>query len=151
MEVVRNSPDGVVLVDGDMNIVDVNTTAMEMLGMSGSPDNFKQRPVGDFFPSFDFYTAYSGKRNLRGLRTRIGTTGRYADLSITYLPEQDILFGLMKDVTDKVDYEKKLQQMTDDTLRTTDEVIMKQMRVAQEIASRYWARPPPRLKWPCWV
>jgi uncharacterized Fe-S cluster-containing protein len=41
----------------------------------------------------------------------------------------------MKDVTEEVNYEKRLDRMRDETIETTDEVIMKQMRVAQEIAS----------------
>lgn len=135
VEVVRNSPDGVILVDSEMDIVDVNATAMKLLGMGGSPDNFQKRAVSDFFPSFEFYSAYTGKRNVPKTRMHVGTTGRYVDLSITYLAEQNLLFGLMKDVTEEVDYDKRLEKMTADTLATTDDVIMKQMRVAQEIAS----------------
>ena len=135
VEVVRNSPDGVILVDADMDIIDVNATAMKMLGMGGTPDHFSKRPLSDFFPSYEFYTAYSEHRNIRNTRIRVGTTGRYIDVSITYLDEQKMLFGLLKDVTDEVNYDKKLEKMTIDTLATTDDVIMKQMRVAQEIAS----------------
>ena len=45
------------------------------------------------------------------------------------------MFGVMKDITKTVESDKKLSEMTDETLVTTDEVIKKQMRVAQEIAS----------------
>jgi uncharacterized Fe-S cluster-containing protein len=41
----------------------------------------------------------------------------------------------MKDVTDTVDYEKRIMKVKMETLTTTDDVIKKQMRVAQEIAS----------------
>jgi len=135
VEVVRNSPDGVLLVDGDMNIIDVNATAMKMMGMEGTPEHFSKRPLNEFFNSFEFYTAYTEKRSVRDSRILIGTTQRYVELSVTYLAEQNILFGLMKDITDEVDYNHKLEKMTEDTLKTTDSVIMKQMRVAQEIAS----------------
>ena len=135
VEIVRNSPEGVLLVDGEMRIVDINATAMKLLGMEGSPEGFHQRPAGDFFQPFEFYTSYNEKRNIRNARLHITTTDRVVDLSVTYLAEQNLLFGLMKDITDEVNYEKRLEKMTDDTLATTDEVIMKQMRVAQEIAS----------------
>ena len=42
---------------------------------------------------------------------------------------------LMKDISEEVNYEKKLDKMKMDTIATTDDLIMKQMRVAQEIAS----------------
>lgn len=45
------------------------------------------------------------------------------------------MFGVMKDITDNVEYDEKLNAVKMETLATTDEVIKKQMRVAQEIAS----------------
>ena len=46
-----------------------------------------------------------------------------------------MLFGVMKDITDSVEYDEKLNAVKLETLATTDEVNQKQMRVAQEIAS----------------
>ncbi len=135
VEIVRNSPHGVLLVDGDMNIVDINATAMKLLGVGGSPDNFQMRPLIDFFQPFEFYTAYNEKRTTSNHRLLLQSTGRYVDLNVNYLKEQNLLFGLMKDITDEVNYDTKLNQVKLETLSTTDEVIMKQMRVAQEIAS----------------
>ena len=45
------------------------------------------------------------------------------------------MFAIMKDITDKVNYEERLKEVKLETIATTDEVIKKQMRVAQEIAS----------------
>jgi uncharacterized Fe-S cluster-containing protein len=41
----------------------------------------------------------------------------------------------MKDISEMVNYDKKLEKVRMDTISTTDDLIMKQMRVAQEIAS----------------
>ncbi len=56
-------------------------------------------------------------------------------MSINYLAGQNVIFGILKDVTETVDYEKRIMKVKMETLTTTDEVIKKQMRVAQEIAS----------------
>ena len=61
--------------------------------------------------------------------------GKYLDLSINYLSGQNVLFGIMKDVTERVSYEEQINKMKLETYETTDSVIKKQMRVAQEIAS----------------
>ena len=45
------------------------------------------------------------------------------------------MFAVMKDITEKKEYEDRLNSVKLETLSTTDEVIKKQMRVAQEIAS----------------
>lgn len=68
-------------------------------------------------------------------RVYVPETKKYADLSVILLPEHKTLFGVYKDVTESVEYNNKFTQVRDETLQTTDEVIKKQMRVAQEIAS----------------
>lgn len=135
VDIVHNSPEGVILVDPDMNIVDINASAMSMLGLSGSPESVQGRPVSDCFPPIEFYNAYSQKKRTENPCLRIAATGRYVSLTVSLLSEQNLLFGLMKDISDEVNYEKKLDKVKMDTIATTDDLIMKQMRVAQEIAS----------------
>lgn len=135
IDIVHNSPEGIILVNGEMNIVDANATAMEMLGMSGSPANFTGRAVSEFFPPLDFYNAYSQKHTIEVERQFIPATRRYVNLTICYLKEQRLLFGQMKDITEEVNYNAQLDRLREETIETTDKMIMKQMRVAQEIAS----------------
>lgn len=134
-DIVHNSPEGILLVDGDLNVVDANATAMEMLDMPGDTMNFQPRPLKDFMPPLDFYLAYSQQKNMEVHKQFIMSTKRYVDITICYMKDQNLLFGQMKDVTEEVSYEKKLDRMRNETIDTTDQVIMKQMRVAQEIAS----------------
>lgn len=112
-----------------------NATAMEMLGMSGSSEHFSPRPLNDYFSSLDFYLAYSQKKNIEVHHQFIHGTKRYVDITICYMEEHKLIFGQMKDVTETVNYEKQLEHLREETIETTDQVIMKQMRVAQEIAS----------------
>ena len=65
----------------------------------------------------------------------VPSTQKYVDLSINLLKEHSILFGILKDVTEEVGFNQQLNRVKLETLTTTDEVIKKQMRVAQEIAS----------------
>ena len=65
----------------------------------------------------------------------VSETKKHIDLSISILKSNRALFGILKDITDEVQYSEKLGKMRMDTLSTTDDVIKKQMRVAQEIAS----------------
>ena len=51
------------------------------------------------------------------------------------MKEHNMMFAIMKDITDRVNYDEKLKEVKLETIATTDEVIKKQMRVAQEIAS----------------
>lgn len=135
VDIVRNSPEGVIIVDGDMNIVDCNATAMKLLGMAGRPEDNVGRAVAQYFPPLEFYNAYNQHRRTENRCLHISSTDRYISLTVSWLGEQGLLFGLMKDISDEVNYDKKLDKVKMDTISTTDELIMKQMRVAQEIAS----------------
>lgn len=135
VDIVRQSPEGVILVDSDMNIVDCNATAMKLLGMTGQPESNYGRPVAEFFPPIEFYNAFSKHCRTENRCLHISSTDRYVSLTVSLLGEQNVLFGLMKDISDEVNYDKKLDKVKMDTISTTDELIMKQMRVAQEIAS----------------
>ena len=45
VDIVRNSPEGVMIVDPDMNIVDINASAMKMLGLTGTPESVVGKEV----------------------------------------------------------------------------------------------------------
>ncbi len=135
VDIVHNSPEGVMIVDPDMNIFDIHASAMRMMGLSGTPESVQGRPVAESFSPIEFYNAYNKKCRTENNCLRITATGRYVSLTVSLLSEQNLLFGLMKDISDEVNYEKKLDKVKMDTIATTDELIMKQMRVAQEIAS----------------
>ncbi|MCR5013812.1 MAG: PAS domain-containing protein [Bacteroidales bacterium] len=132
-EVIQNSPEGIIVLDSDMNILEINNKGRELLGIDDP--TAKGRPAVDFFSPIDFYNAYSQKKHVDCKQMHIAATDKYIDMSINYLEGQNVLFGIMKDVTDSVDYEKKIMKVKMETLTTTDDVIKKQMRVAQEIAS----------------
>ena len=135
VDIVRQSPEGVMIVDSDMNIMDCNATAMKLLGMTGRPEDNVGTAVDRFFPPLEFYNALNQHCRVENRCLHIKSTDRYISLTVSLLGEQNLLFGLMKDISDEVNYDKKLDKVKMDTISTTDELIMKQMRVAQEIAS----------------
>ena len=133
VEVIQNSPEGIVVLDPDMNILEINRRGRELLGIQDP--NAKGHPAIDYFNPIDFCNAYAQKKNIELKKELVTSTGKYVDLSINYLANQNLIFGILKDVTDTVDYEKRIMKVKMETLTTTDDVIKKQMRVAQEIAS----------------
>ena len=80
-------------------------------------------------------TIQSAKNSVTKKKIRFERSGRYADATIVRVDAQKIMFGIFRDITDSVQYGQKIDEMKRETFVTTDEVIKKQMRVAQEIAS----------------
>jgi len=132
-EVIKHSPNGILIVNSDYAIVDINSRASRLLGIT---DTFvKGKSILDYYSAEDIMLAIAEERNVFRQKVKIEATGAFAELNIKYLKKQSIALVVMKDITDKVNYDDKLSAVKIETLTTTDEVIKKQMRVAQEIAS----------------
>ena len=65
----------------------------------------------------------------------VPVTGKFVELTVKVLKEHKMLFGVMKDITESVRVGEELSKVKMKTLEITDDVIKKQMMVAQEIAS----------------
>lgn len=132
-EIIQNSPNGIVLLDNDMTITEINLKAKEILGITEK--DVKGRAAFDFMNPTEFVLALDEGKDVHNKKIRIEKTGKTIELSVILLAKQKVLFGVMKDITEEADYDEKLNAVKMETLTTTDEVIKKQMRVAQEIAS----------------
>lgn len=132
-EIIQNSPNGIIVVDYDLKIIALSNQAKKMLGVTDT--DVKGCNLVDYCNPSDFIIAQSENKKAYHKKIRIEKTNIYADLTVTLLNEHKIMFGILIDITEEVNYEDKLNKVRMDTLATTDEVIKKQMRVAQEIAS----------------
>lgn len=132
-EIIHNSPEGIVVLNNDLHILEINNKALELLGIESS--DFKGHMAADFFDPVDFIHALKQGTSVFENEMFIPKTDKYVHLTVSKIPDQQVLFGLMKDVTSIVNYNQQLDVVRQNTIRTADEVITKQMRVAQEIAS----------------
>ena len=132
-EIIQTSPNGIVLLDTDLNIMEINGKAKELLGIKEY--DVKGKGVFHYFNPTDFVLAQSDNKNLYNKQVFLEKTGSYIELTIIVLKDNKGMYAVMKDITQETKSEKQLDKVKLETLATTDEVIKKQMRVAQEIAS----------------
>ena len=132
-EIIENSPNGIILINYEFKIIDINSKAVSLYGIQ---DKFiKGRELYEFIDASDFMTAVSEEKNIYRKKLFIPNTKKFAELSIIVIKKEKVLFGVFKDITEETAYDEKLSAVKLETISTTDEVIKKQMRVAQEIAS----------------
>ncbi len=127
--IIENSPNGIIVCDGDLKISEINRKAEQLIGI-GAPEYI----FDCFDPSAVFKAAESG-RAAQASKIRLEKTGRYVDLNIVPLVSEKAILVVLTDVTDKVNFDAELDKVKAETLDVTTTVIEKQMRVAQEIAS----------------
>ena len=132
-EIIQTSPNGIVMLDNDLNIMEINGKAKELLGIRER--DVKGQGIFQYFNPTDFVLAQNDKKNLYNKKEYIEKTGSYIELTVIVFKDGRGVYGVMKDITQETKSEEQLDKVKLETLATTDEVIKKQMRVAQEIAS----------------
>lgn len=132
-EIIQTSPNGIVLLDNDLNIMEINGKAKELLGIKER--DVKGKGIFHYFNPTEFVLAQNDKKNIYNKKVFLEKTGSYIELTIIVLKDNKGTYAVMKDITQETKNEEQLGKVKLETLATTDEVIKKQMRVAQEIAS----------------
>lgn len=132
-EIIKNSPNGIIAVDTDLRVVDFNEKAKELFGLSSAPE--KGSLLVDSINPVDFFLVLNDGGNIRGRKFRIEKTGAWVEMSITFVREQKMLFGIYKDITADENYRERMDKARLETADIADRVVEKQMRVVQEIAS----------------
>ena len=132
-EIIQTSPNGIVLLDNDLNIVQINAKAKELLGIREY--DVKGKEIFHYFNPTDFVLAQNDNKNIYNKKVYLDRTDAYIELTIIVLKDKQGTYAVMKDITSETTAAKRLDKVKMETLSTTDEVIKKQMRVAQEIAS----------------
>jgi PAS domain S-box-containing protein len=141
------TPNAILVVDGDLRVQDLSRSAEEMFGCSrvyarGKPIQHLLPVVDDFINVRD-----TGRPVLNKVVrfARVGSSGGEVVVEETVVPvtgpsaardqvDRNLLVAILRDVTAREQEERELERMRAETVRRTQEVISKQMRVAHEIA-----------------
>lgn len=128
--VIDHSPNAILVFDEEQRLLDLNPTAETMLGIS------KATSLGEFPPMFYGETDFEDAKADDEVKTKkIELDGIFAEQSILYVKEHRLYLAFIKDINDEEQRKKEISDMREHTVMTTQKVIEKQMRVAQEIAS----------------
>lgn len=130
--VMETSPNLVLIVDGDMKILEYSAVGQRYFGKSRA--EAIQMYLFEFIDPEDFKWVYSTHQSIRGKKVDYPEYHLSALLNIVYVEKKDMVLATFIDITEqerlaKKDYEKKLN-----TIDLAQKVIRKQMTVAQEIA-----------------
>lgn len=128
--VVENIPAGVLILDAELNIRHLNPSALQMLGKAGAAAG---RSVSAVLPSEDFYTTLKTGKNVINHRQYYEKLGITVEQTVVYVKEQNLLFVLLRDVTDEENTRVETRRASEETAAFAREVIGRQLRTVQEI------------------
>lgn len=132
--IVRNNPNGIIVVNEDMEIQDINPAAMRMLGVRQKSDVLGELIVRIFDP-LPFTDTLSGAAVVRDKLNYYPEYEKYLEVTVVHDKKSRILIGILRDVTDAEEERRKKEELGRKTVEVADEVVERQLRIVHEIAS----------------
>ena len=132
--IVKNTPNGLIVLNENLEVQQINTAARKIMNIRSESDVLGEGVVRILDPTV-FINVKNTGRNIRDERVYLAEYKKYVEQTVVYDQESRMLVGIMRDVTDEEAARVKKEKISRQTLEAADQVVEKQMRVVQEIAS----------------
>lgn len=134
--IIKNTPNGIIVIDNNNLIKEINPAAMYMLHLDTI--NPVGMPIEAILNKDEFADFLKNKQNsneTQYFRAYYEEYGKTFDHAIMRLSDEDYYVVILMDLTVQETKEKIMKKMRSSTIEITQQVIDEQMRTVQEIAS----------------
>jgi len=131
--IFNHSPNLIVIVDRDLQIKEANPVFKK--NFIRKEADIRNLPVTLFMDADKFDVVFETKENCLRRKAYYDDINKSFYESLIYLEDEDVILCILIDITAVESKQQELMRVKEQTLTSCQEVINKQMRVAQEIAS----------------
>ena len=131
--ILKNSPNGILVLDDELRVQQINPAALRMLNISAASDVVGDAVVRILDPALFIDARDTG--SLHESRTYLAEYNKYVEETVVFDKTYHLLLCILRDVTDEELTRQQKEKISAKTIEIADNVIDKQMRVVQEIAS----------------
>ncbi len=132
--IVKNTPNGLIVLNESLEVQQINEAAMRIMNIRSASDVLGDQVIRILDPTVFMQVMNSGK-DVRDERVYLAEYKRYVDQTVVYDRDSHLLVAIIRDVTDEENERAKKESISRKTVEVADEVVEKQMRIVQEIAS----------------
>jgi Iron only hydrogenase large subunit, C-terminal domain len=131
--IFENTLNSIILLDGEMKVKEINPSAEKAFMVSA--EYIKDKPISLLINDESFRYVKETRNNIISKKVFYRKYNLTFMETVIYLPKQDLVMVALVDITEEEKNKEKLLELKENTLNAAQQVIEKQMRVAQEIAS----------------
>ena len=132
--VIQHSPNGIIVLDSDNKIKEINPSAVRLLGIQNY--SVKGFEIEAILPSEQLVDILHRKvQDVSYMVEEIHGGEKVCNIAALPLGDEQSYVLILMDLTNQREQEKKMKKLRKETIESTQKVIDKQMRVVQEIAS----------------
>ena len=132
--IVDNSPNALIVLNDSLEVQQINKSAMNLLHIRSQSDILGDYVVRILDPK-PFMQALSSRRAILNNRVYLAEYDCCVEQTIVPAEEGRMLVCIMRDVTKEEDERRRKEEISRETVEVADQVVDKQMRIVQEIAS----------------
>ncbi len=132
--IVRNTPNGLIVLNEKLEVQQINKAALKIMNLRFASDVLGDGVVR-IMDTTDFITVLNTGSRIEGKRVYLAEYEKYVEETIVYDKEFRLLICILRDVTEEELQREKKENISRQTVEIADNVVDKQMRIVQEIAS----------------
>lgn len=130
--VFEYTPNAVIILDYNLQVIEFNPGAEKAFMIK--KDQILGKRISNLLDDSDVRKVKESKMDIKGKRVTCLQYGAQFIQNIVYIPKQEMIFITLININELEKNRKELVKLKENTLQAAQEVIEKQMRVAQEIA-----------------
>ena len=132
--IVKNTPNGIVVVNEQLEVQQINDAARNIMNIRSASDIVGDQVIRILDPT-PFINVMRQGREIRNERVYLAEYKRFVEQSVIYDKDSHLLIAIIRDITDEQNERERRERQTRHTIEVADNVVDKQMRIVQEIAS----------------
>lgn len=132
--IINNTPNAIIVTNENLEVQQINRAALKIMNLRSESDVMGEQIIRILEPK-DFMEVRKTGVSIRDKRVYLAEYKKYVEETILYDRDYRILICLMRDVTDEENERARKEEISHNTAQIADNVVEKQMRIVQEIAS----------------
>ena len=132
--IINNTPNGILVLNEKLEVQQINRAALKLMNLRSDTNVLGEHVVRILDPNVFFDVLDSG-HGIQDQKTYLAEYEKYVDQTVLYDKEYHIIICIMRDVTDIEKEHVRKDEFSRQTVEIADNVVEKQMRIVQEIAS----------------
>ena len=132
--VINNTPNAIFVLDENLCVQQINKAGCALFNLK-TPSDILGYPIVRLLNPADYLGVMTSGVPIKEKKHYLAEYKKYVAETIVYDHEYHIVFSIMRDITSEEERQSERSELCNKTVAITNEVIEKQMRVVQEIAS----------------
>ena len=132
--IVNNTPNGLIVLNENLEVQQINSAARKLMNIRSASDVLGEH-IDRILDPKPFTDVLSTGRSVRDQRMYLAEYDKYVEQTVIFDRDYRLLICIMRDVTDTEKEREKKENISRQTVEIADNVVDKQMRIVQEIAS----------------